>query len=208
MNLKDKKLIIFDFDGVLVNTLQFSFSIHKGLNENLTWNKFQDFSNGNFHDGIGKAVEDESYVVPKNWDEYYDNNIIKLNINDILNNAIYILQNKNIITIVSSSGSQSIEKFLIKEGIREYFSDILGTDFHKSKIVKINYILKKYNLKLKDAVFITDSLGDILEANECGITSIGVTWGIHSKETLKKGHPIAIIDSPIDLVTTIENVLK
>ncbi|MFZ3015756.1 MAG: HAD hydrolase-like protein, partial [Minisyncoccia bacterium] len=60
----------------------------------------------------------------------------------------------------------------------------------------------------KDVVFITDSLGDILEGNECGVKSIGVTWGLHGRETLKKGNPVAIIDDPRDLEGVINNVLK
>ncbi len=97
---------------------------------------------------------------------------------------------------------------MIKENIKKYFSDILGTDVHKSKIVKIKSLLEKYNIKPENAVFITDSLGDILEGNECGVKSIGVTWGIHHRETLEKGNPIIIIHSPMDLLTTVQNVLK
>lgn len=208
MDPDDKKLVIFDFDGVLVNTLDFSFAIHKELNKDLTWKKFQDFSNGNFHDGMDKALKEDAYVIPNKWDEYYDNNIINLTISDILNKTVKILSSNYILTIVSSSGSQSIKKFLKKERINKYFSDIFGTDIHKSKIFKINSLLKKYNILPENAVFITDSLGDILEGNECGINSIAVTWGIHSKDNLNKGHPIAIIDDPRDLLNSIKNVVK
>ncbi len=208
MNSNIKKLVIFDFDGVLVNTLNFSFAIHKNLNNDLTWEKFQDFSNGNFHDGIGKAMKEESYTIPNNWDELYDSNIKKLTISDVLNNSIKFLSQTNHLVVVSSSGSNSIANFLVKEKVREYFEDILGADVSRSKIVKINYVLEKYKIKPTDAVFITDSLGDILEGNKCGILSIGVTWGTHSRETLSKGNPVAIIDDPRDLVNIIVDVLK
>ncbi len=205
---ENKKLIIFDFDGVLVNTLQFSFFIHKELNKDLTWEKFQDFSNGNFHDGILKEVEKGDYIIPSNWGDYYDENVIKLTISDVLNNTIKILSEDNILTIVSSSRGVSISKFLVKEGLKDYFMDILGSDAHRSKVFKINLILNKYNINPDDTLFITDSLGDILEANETKIKSIGVTWGIHSKKTLEKGDPIAVIDDPRDLLLKIQNVLK
>lgn len=208
MNLINKKLVIFDFDGVLVNTLDFSFAIHKALNKDLTWERFKDFSNGNFHDGIGNALKEGSYVIPTEWDEHYDKNIINLTISDVLNNTVKNLSEDYRLAIVSSSGSNSIEKFLEKEGIREFFNDVWGSDVDRSKIVKINNLLSQYNISPEDTVFITDSLGDILEGNECKVKSIGVTWGIHSEKNLEKGNPVAIIGDPMDLFDTIQNVLK
>ncbi len=208
MNKENKKLVIFDFDGVLVNTLEFSFDEHKKLNNSLTWKKFQDFSNGNFRSGIGKAVAEDNYIIPDNWDDLYTKNIEDITISDILNKTITELSIKYILTIVSSSSTKVINKFLEKEKITEIFSDILGADINSNKTVKINSLLRKYNILPSDIVFITDSLGDILEANESGINSIGVTWGIHSKENLEKGSPITIIDDPRLLLNTIENVLK
>lgn len=79
---------------------------------------------------------------------------------------------------------------------------------HGSKIIKINSILKKYNIEPNDTVFITDTLGDIKEAKECGVKSIAVTWGLHDRETLEKGNPVAIIDDPRELLRVIEKVLK
>ena len=59
-----KKLVIFDFDGVLVNTIEFCFSGHKKSNPDLTFEKFQSFCDGNWHDGLCKAVEDGSHTIP------------------------------------------------------------------------------------------------------------------------------------------------
>lgn len=208
MKSQNKKLVIFDFDGVLVNTLEFSFNLHKEKNPDFNWAKFQDFSNGNFIDSVKNAVDEKSHVVPSDFKDKYQENIDKINIHDTLHKTVLLLSQDYLVTIVSSTDSYLINDFLVKENLRNFFSDILGTDIHKSKIVKINSILQKYNISPKDTVFITDSLGDILEGNNCGVNSIGVTWGIHGKENLEKGKPIAIIDDPRDLLETIQNVLK
>lgn len=202
------KLVIFDFDGVLANTLEFAFGIHKEKNPNFTWEKFQDFSNGSFVEGIKNAVEKNSHVIPSDFKEKYKEEIEKIKINDVLHQTILSLCGKYIFIIVSSTESYLINDFLIKENLKNCFSEILGIDVHGSKIIKINSILEKYKILPKDVVFITDSLGDILEGNECGVKSIGVTWGLHGRETLKKGNPVAIIDDPRDLESAINNVLK
>jgi phosphoglycolate phosphatase len=208
MSSQNKKLVIFDFDGVLVNTLEFSFIIHKEKNPNFTWKNFQDFSNGNFIDNIQNAENGGGHVIPLNFKEKYQNNIEKINIQESLHQLIITLSREYQIAIVSSTDSYLINNFLIKENIRKYFSDILGTDVSRDKTIKINSLLKKYNILPENTVFITDSLGDILEGNICGVKSIGVTWGIHNKENLEKGDPVAIIDNPIDLLSVIKNVLK
>lgn len=125
-----------------------------------------------------------------------------------LKDTIISLSENYILAIVSSSFNKYISDFLTKEGIGVYFSDILGLDNHKSKVIKINILLKKYNILPKDAVFITDSLYDILDGNGCGVRSIGVTWGLHHKKELDKGNPVTTIDNPRDLLDSIQNVLK
>lgn len=207
-NPQNKKLIIFDFDGVLANTEEFCFKIHKRKNKNLTWGKWQDLSNGNFWNGLNKAVDREDHVIPRDFYERYEEEISKINIHDVLYKMVLALSKEYIIAIVSSTRSSTINGFLVKENLRECFSDILGADVHINKTIKISTLLKKYNKKVEDTIFITDSLGDILEANDCKVRSIGVTWGIHGKETLEKGHPITIINDPRDLFNSIKSVLK
>lgn len=110
--------------------------------------------------------------------------------------------------IISSSYGSYIKDFLKSSGLDDCFSEILGLDVHSSKEVKIKNILEKYGTAPSNAVLITDSLGDIREANTCSVPSIGVTWGISTKEILEKGNPVEIIDDPRNLVEAIENVLK
>ena len=208
MNNQNKKLIIFDFDGVLANTEKFCFDLHKKSNKNLSWSEFQGFCNGNFVDGIAKAINEKSHVIPDNFYDKYEKEIEKITVNSSIYETVKSLSENFIICIVSSTESYLIKNFLIKEKLDNYFSDILGADIHKDKTVKINSLLEKYNINSNNVVFITDSLGDILEGNKCGVKSIGVTWGIHNEKNLEKGNPVAIIDDPMKLLDIIQNVVK
>ena len=113
-----------------------------------------------------------------------------------------------ILTVVSSSTSSFIEKFLEKENIRQCFSDILGSDVDYSKVKKINNLLRDYSINPTDAVYITDTIGDIKEANECNVRSIGVTWGAHDRDTLEKAAPYAVVDDVFGLEETIARFFK
>ena len=209
MNSKNKKLVLFDFDGVLVNTLFSSFNELKKFNKDLTWKNFQDFSLGNFHDGMNESIKDGSFVKPADWVDIYDKNVLKnLTINDIFNEIIKRISNYSHLAIVSSSYNSSIKNFLVREKIENYFEKILGADEESRKSVKIKNLLDEYKVNPEETFFITDSLGDILEGNECGINCIGVTWGIHNKDTLEKGRPKFIARDPRELLLHLENMLK
>lgn len=208
MNQENRKIVMFDFDGVLVNTHDSSFEIHKRKNPHFTWERFQSYSDGNFMDGYLKAVKDGEHIPTENFPEQYHSNLITLSVHDILSSVVQALAEKYLLVVISSSNGTAIKNFLEKENIVNYFVDILGTDVHLSKIVKINSVLSKYHTEPSSAVFITDTLGDIKEADECRVSSIGVTWGLHGRDRLAKGNPVAIIDDPRELYGAIVNVLK
>jgi len=205
--MNNKKLVIFDFDGVLANTLPFCFIIHKKNNPDFTWEKLREICMGNFLDGMKKEINDNNHKVPDTFYDDYTNEISKIGIQTELRSLLKILHEKYLIVIVSSTPSNLIRDFLKKENIEQYFSEILGSDFHHNKTLKINSCLEKYGVEAKDAIFITDTLGDIKEANDCHVSSIGVTWGLHDRETLERGNPIKILDNPKDLLKEIEDVL-
>lgn len=207
--MKNKqKIVMFDFDGVLVNTTEFIFELHKNDNNELTWEMFQDLSNGNFFSEIEKATNSGIYHKPNNWDNIYSEKIKNLTIQDIFRYTIKQLSNNCVLSIVSSSSSDVIKRFLEKENVDKYFEDIYGADVNKIKSVKIKMLLDKYKIDKNNAVFITDSLGDIYEAHECGVKCIGVTWGIHQRETLIKGIPESMVEDPRFLLDVIKNMLK
>lgn len=202
------KLIIFDFDGVLADTEEFCYKIHKDVNKTLTWKEWQSFCDGNFIDGIINASKNGPYIVPSDFTERYKNEIEKINVHEALHEAILSLKINYQVAIVSSTSGNLISNFLKKENLFDYFSDILGVEVDANKTTKINSLLKKYNLKPNDTIFVTDTLGDILEAKKSNVKSIGVTWGLHERKNLEKGNPVFIIDDPRDLENVIESVLK
>ena len=202
------KLVIFDFDGVLANTIDLTYKIHVAKNQHFTYEKFKRFALGNFWEGYDRAIKDEGHIPPEDFYVNYKKGLDALTIEKILQDLVSILSQKYNLAIVSSTDSFYIKEFLEKENAQKYFSDILGSDIHRSKTTKIQSLLSKYDLLSRDAIFITDTLGDINEANECKVRSIGVTWGLHDAPTLKQGNPAKIIDDPRNLILAVEEMLQ
>ena len=203
----NKKLVIFDFDGVLVNTSEIGHTLHSAANPNLTREYFASLSHGNFMENLEKAIAEDDYKVQEDWEDLYHGELLKLDSHDVIRGLILDLATKYQLAVVSSSQSYHIEAFLEREGVRQHFSDILGSDVAYSKVTKISDLLKKYKVSPDDAVFVTDTLGDIREGTACSVASIGVTWGTHDRDTLFEGAPYAIVDTVPLLEEAVHEVL-
>jgi phosphoglycolate phosphatase-like HAD superfamily hydrolase len=84
----------------------------------------------------------------------------------------------------------------------------MGNDVHASKVEKIRMVFSKYNTDAEHCVFVTDTLGDIREANVLNVKSIGVSWGFHEKERLEIGNPFKIIYKPGELLRVINDAFS
>jgi phosphoglycolate phosphatase len=204
MNPENKKIVIFDFDGVLVDTLIASYDVFKEVNENVKLDEFKSLYEENLHE----ALKNRKLISHPDYFCQYDKHTREIKVPNILKKIVQELSLKYILAIVSSTQTSSIEKILKREDLLAYFDDVLGYDFTSNKVEKINNILKKYEISSENTVYITDTLGDIREAQKCEVKSIAVTWGFHDRETLGKGNPITIIDDPNDMLNTINNMLK
>jgi phosphoglycolate phosphatase len=197
------KLVIFDFDGVIVNTFDMALKISTAINPDMTPEKYRSFFIGNFysHDLKDEAEIDGKKI--KYFDEYAKE-IQSEKTEEIIKDQIVELSKKYTLAIVSSTISPVIKNYLVKEGLDSYFSEIYGSDVHKSKVEKIKRLLNEYNIDNKNAVFITDTSGDIKEGRECGVESIAVTWGYLPKEELVKEKPFAVIEDPVHIKIVVD----
>jgi len=193
--------LFFDFDGVLHNT----FDVHlQGLRDysgkDLTEQEYRDLHNGNFFNHNQGKLKDLDWL---GYREYMRSHMAELTMGEQMKGAVESLGKKYSFAMVSSSGEKMLHAYLEKNKIQNLFQDILGAEFHHSKEEKFKYLFKKYEIDSSSVLFITDTLGDILEANAVGMKTIAVTFGFHDRETLAKGDPKAIVESPEELLESV-----
>ena len=197
------KLVLFDFDGVLVDTLIMNYEISKEINTDLSLDHFKSLFNGNIY----QTLEKNSVVKQHpRFFERYEEKSRELIVPDVLKEIIDQLSKKYTLSIVTATPSPLTLKILKQANAQDYFSDIYGGDIHRSKVYKIKALLEKYKIEPEEAVYITDTTGDINEARECGVKSIAVTWGFQDEKTLLKAKPAKIISNPMDLINAIETI--
>jgi phosphoglycolate phosphatase len=196
------KVIVFDFDGVIHDT----FAFHKKKIEafagvEFSDGEFRDIHNGNFFANKADKLKDTDWI---GYRDYIYDEMSNMTIGGEMKQALLGLAEGHILFIISSGGTKNILDYLSKNGVGEVFKEVVGMDTYRSKIDKFNFLFAKYHFAPSDCVFVTDTLGDILEANTLNIKTIAVDFGYHNKETLSKGNPFKIVSSIAELLKTID----
>ena len=201
---KIEKIIIFDFDGVLVDSFRLAFETNKLFSPkgtDLSEGRYRVFFEGNVYDKMPKASTTEEGI--KQFFDIYSSKLFDLPVARGIENALSVLSKEYRMIIVSSTTSAAIDSWLKKNKLDKYFLEIMGSDVNKSKEEKIKAIFEKYKVKPEDCVFITDTLGDLREGQKVGVDCLAVTYGYHAKEVLKKGKSVDFIDKPEDIVVKV-----
>ncbi len=195
---KKDKIIIFDFDGVIVDTFDIAYDIYKSHVPEISADEYLSYFEGNIYDALNitrKRVDNNDFF-PLYTDQLLSRDPIS-GIGDVIKQ----LTQEYILVIVSSTINEPIDMFLQKHNLLEPFSEILGGDIAERKTEKLEMILEKYKVEPNDCLFITDTLGDLREADKVDIQSIAVTWGYHNAHTLEKGKSYAFARKPQEILT-------
>ena len=207
-------LIIFDFDGVLADTLndliQFGQEVCDELGIKHVVNK-DDLSNLEIMSfaSFGRACEVPEHLV----DEFVQRCLIRFAekksppaIFKGLINVVRHFAMNNTLAIITTNSSQTVKAFLIEHGLDECIHAVYGIDIPGSKAQKISIARNQFSADTKrESVFMVgDSLSDISAAKEAFVTSIAVTWGHQSLEQLLRGDPDYVVRFPHELIEVIE----
>lgn len=201
-----RKLFLFDFDGVIADSLSFyeelvRISLEKvGTPVIKTRAEYLDLFDGNFYDSLrARGVDTTTFnntamaIAP----EMDSSGIVPFH---NLFPVIRKLTKQNTLLVISSNTSSTIRSFLSRYECDGIFDDILGADFMLSKSKKINHAVEKWHAHRDLTYYVGDTAGDIREGKTAGIRTVAATWGWHPRERLEKANPDYIVDSPDDLL--------
>ena len=205
-----KKLILFDFDGVIADSFQPAYEIHKMICPHLTKNIYRKRFEGNINDWeepINVHTEECRHDIDF-FTEYIPRMKNEVKIVPGMKEIIIELEKNYTLIVISSTITSPIQEFLDVHDLANHFAQVMGNDVHKSKVEKMKMVFDKYNVDAKDCVFITDTLGDMHEAEKMKVGAIGITWGFHTPETLLRGKPFRLVGKPSDLLAAIADYFK
>ncbi len=209
-----KKIVIFDMDGVLVDTIEDAYKNVLLSHPFMTREEYGQLHAENYHEAIAKyratnpplevspeehSIRTAAYTLQKSQASLFPG----------MRELLEKLQNEGYIVILNTSAYERNSFPLLERTDIKKFFDMLGTaEISKNKIDKFKIILEKYQVLAKDVLFVTDAIGDIREAREVNIPTVAVTWGVHTEEDFNKEsyeNLASVVDTESELDNFIEN---
>ncbi len=209
--MKTKKVIIFDFDGVIIDSVALMHELSKQSFPGISDEEAKNLHTENIYESMKKFAHlkrEEADEEKEARRLEYTQKKLSLALFAGMKAALSQLAKENIVVLNTSAVERNTLPILELHGIHEYFSFIGSADVHKSKIEKFKMISEKFETPLSELTFVTDTIGDLREAQEVGMPTIIVTWGIHTKEDFQdvpQSNVVAFVDTPAELLQVLES---
>ncbi|WP_100065053.1 HAD hydrolase-like protein [Miniphocaeibacter massiliensis] len=215
----DKKYILFDLDGTIVDSgkgikSSIKYSLKKlGIEENRE-EILNDFIGPPLIDSYIKHYnfsEEEADDIMQIYREYYkDNGLYENFIYEGIEEVICELKDKgNEIILATSKPEIFARRVLEQHKLTKYFDFISGATLdHKisKKTDVIKYILDNYRIEIEKAYMIGDTKYDILGGKSFGLKTVGVTYGYGSKKELEISRADYIVEDTYQIFEILKNI--
>ncbi len=212
-NSMTQKVIIFDFDGTIADTVDALVSIANRFAVEFGYVQItpeelallRNFTSREIIKYSGISLLKIPFLLKKVKGE------LKHKIQEFkpipgIQEALIELQSQGYrLGIITSNSQENVTAFLKNNELDQLFDFIYSgvTIFGKTTI--INNVLRQKQLKTHAVIYVGDETRDIEASKKANIKVIAVTWGFNSPEVLAKQNPDFLIHQPSELLAVIKS---
>ncbi len=98
--------------------------------------------------------------------------------------------------ILTSNSSANVDCFLRNHQLRDLFEFVSSTSKLTGKARHLRAIRKTFSLKNAEMIYVGDELRDVKAAQKAKIPHAAVSWGFNSRESLELSSPDFLFDQP------------
>lgn len=203
------RALLFDLDGTLVQTREASWALFQQTNSKFNIGiddreAFFALFKDNFFAALTKACANGD-VAKAAIDHFME--LLKREYRPAfvpgMVDVIHALAQHCVLCVLSTNSLEIIRTLTENEGVSECFAHIFSGDVEPDKRVSIRMFMGNASyatpragvrwydgaeasraLQADEVAVVTDTVGDVLCARECGVRAIGVAWGMHDESKL------------------------
>lgn len=219
------RTIVFDMDGTLVQTRAASWDVFQDTARCFelpirSAEEFFELFRGNFYDSLRALCADpgveaavREHFLQAMRDRYAPRFIPGMR------DVVRSLAARYPLAVMSSNAMGAIRRILEEEGLATCFAHVFSGEIGASKEEHLRRILDEPSYgdarhcspsyveddgrDAAEVVLITDTVGDVREARNCGARVIGVAWGMHSGDALLQAGAETVAMWPQELLATL-----
>ncbi|ATC86926.1 HAD-IA family hydrolase [Pseudoalteromonas arctica] len=208
--IKKYKLVIFDWDGTIMDSVTKIVNCIRSSAESLNLVSPSDEAIKNI---IGMSLEKAIDVLfPDNVAQhqalisgYKYQYSVDTTPTPVFANVVSVLnalkEQGIVLAVATGKGRGGLERLLEKSQLRHFFSATRTSDEAQSKPSPdmLYQLLEELGISAQDAVMIGDTQIDMTMAKAAGMDRIGVTMGVHNAQQLNELSPVATVDNYLQL---------
>jgi phosphoglycolate phosphatase len=201
-------LLIFDFDGVLADTLgdmlRFAQEVcdELGVSHTVVQTDLSELEVMSFAT-FGQACQVPEDLVPEFVRRCTGKFAAKKSPPALFNGlgaVVRKLAQMHVLAVVSGNTGENVRAFLEQHALQGCIRAVYGVDMPGSKAEKILLAKAQFAGHAETVFMVGDSLSDIRAARQAGVISIAVTWGHQSLGKLLEAAPDYVVHVPEELL--------
>ncbi|MGE4170621.1 MAG: HAD family hydrolase [Candidatus Margulisiibacteriota bacterium] len=202
------KLIIFDLDGTLINTLP---DIHGSLNRTLQAFDYPEQSLDQTKAHVGDGIEslllrsagdpNADVAQLRTWfrQDYRQHLVNTSAPYPGVEATLTALQTRSdlLMAVLTNKMTEPSKAILERLGLSHFFTHILGPDAygaHKPDPDGIEWLMEHHQIAPEHTVMVGDGEADLMAAKSAKVRAIAVSYGYRDADSLLRYAPIAVID--------------
>ncbi|MDO5519318.1 MAG: HAD family hydrolase [bacterium] len=218
--MKSIDTVIFDLDGTLLYTLEdlrdsVNYALEQMHYPKRSLSEVQKFVGNGIYRLIERAVPEKTALqqVNQTFEHFKAHYIVNCNnktkpYDDIMVLLAELKMRGYKLAIVSNKNQAAVEKLsaIYFKGLIEVSIGATETIHKKPAPDTVYKAIEALNSSTEHAIYIGDSEVDIQTAVNANIPYVSVSWGFRTTEFLKEQGASTIIDTPLELLTILEEV--
>lgn len=105
--------------------------------------------------------------------------------------------------VLTSNSKDSVQTFLNQQGLGDIFEFVVAHKNMFGKHKALKRIMKERGFAADDTAYVGDETRDMEAAKRAGVMGVAVTWGFQNHEAFARVKPDIVVDKPTELVAAV-----